>query len=68
MTDNELIKMVTNAYEDGKRMFDDKTAIANVIRVIADELGYRIFMPGNDVNVVETKELYKLADEMEKNK
>jgi hypothetical protein len=39
--------------------------LAAAIRVVADELSYTIFMPNNDVRVVETRELYKLADELD---
>ena len=44
---------------------DMKQALASFICVIADELSYTIFMPNNDVTVVETKALYELANELE---
>jgi len=44
---------------------DMKEALAAAIRVIADELSYTIFMPNNDVTVVEKKALYELANELE---
>jgi len=44
---------------------DMREALSTAIRVVADELSYTIFMPNNDVRVVETRELYQLADELE---
>ena len=45
---------------------DMREALATAIRIIADELSYTIFIPNNDVRVVETRELYGLANELEK--
>ena len=45
---------------------DMREALATAIRVVADELSYTIFTPNNDVRVVETRELYGLANELEK--
>jgi hypothetical protein len=53
---------VVDAYE---QTIDKYAALAAAIRVIADELSYTIFMPNNDVRVVETQSLYELADELE---
>ena len=44
---------------------DMRQALATAIRVVADELSYTIFMPNNDVRVVDARVLYKLADELE---
>jgi hypothetical protein len=53
---------VVDAYE---QTIDKYAALAAAICVIADELSYTIFMPNNDVRVVETQSLYELADELE---
>jgi hypothetical protein len=44
---------------------DMREALATAIRIVADELSYTIFMPNNDVRVVETRELYGLANELD---
>jgi hypothetical protein len=44
---------------------DMREALATAIRIVADELSYTIFMPNNDVRVVETRELYKLSNELD---
>ncbi len=61
-------KQIYNAWEDEYCLqtdFYEHRALAAAIRVIADELSYTIFMPNNDVTVVEKKALYELADELE---
>jgi hypothetical protein len=61
-------KQIYNAWEDEyclQKDFYEHRALAAAIRVIADELSYTIFMPNNDVTVVEKKALYELADELE---
>jgi hypothetical protein len=44
---------------------DMREALATAIRIVADEVSYTIFMPNNDVRVVETRELYGLSNELE---
>lgn len=44
---------------------DMREALATAIRVVADELSYTIFIPNNDVRVVETREFYGLANELD---
>ena len=61
-------KQIYNAWEDEyclQKDFYEHRALAAAIRVIADELSYTIFMPNNDVTVVEKKALYELADDVE---
>ena len=61
-------KQIYNAWEDEyclQKDFYEHRALAAAIRVIADELSYTIFMPNNDVTVVEKKALYELSDELE---
>jgi hypothetical protein len=43
----------------------EELSLAAAIRVIADELSYTIFMPNNDVRVVDARVLYNLANELE---
>ena len=64
----ERAQKIYNAWEDEyclQKDFYEHRSLAAAIRVIADELSYTIFMPNNDVTVVETRELYDLADELE---
>lgn len=41
-------------------------AVANAIRVLADELSYTIFLPGNDCRVIDSRAVYDLCGELEK--
>lgn len=43
----------------------DKKALAAAIRVAAEELQYRLFLPGNDVRVVDAQAIFNLANELE---
>ena len=43
----------------------DKKALAAAIRVAAEELQYMLFLPGNDVRVVDAEALFDLANELE---
>ena len=43
----------------------DKKALAAAIRVAVEELQYMLFLPGNDVRVVDAKALFDLANELE---
>jgi hypothetical protein len=43
----------------------DKKALAAAIRVAAEELQYMLFLPGNDVRVVDAEALFELANELE---
>jgi len=43
----------------------DKKALAAAIRVAAEELQYVLFLPGNDVRVVDAEALFDLANELE---
>ena len=44
----------------------DKKALAAAIRVAAEELQYMLFLPGNDVRVVDAEALFDLANELKK--
>lgn len=45
---------------------DDKHRIAAaVLRAAAEELRYKLFLPGNDLDVVDARALFKLANELE---
>jgi hypothetical protein len=61
----ERAQMIMRAYKAEDTYNFPNDGVAAAIRVIADELSYTIFMPNNDVTVVETKALYELADELE---
>jgi hypothetical protein len=43
----------------------DKKALAAAIRVAAEELQYMLFLPGNDVRVVDAQALFDLANKLE---
>ena len=43
----------------------DKRALAAAIRVATEELQYMLFLPGNDVRVVDAQALFDLADKLE---
>ena len=54
------------AVEDDCIHPDDKHRIAAaVLRAAAEELQYMLFLPGNDLYVVEARALFKLANELE---
>ena len=54
------------AVEDDCIHPDDRHRIAAaVLRAAAEELQYRLFLPGDDLNVVEARALFKLANELE---
>lgn len=38
---------------------------AAVLRAAAEELQYTLFLPGNDVSVVDARTLFKIADELQ---
>ena len=65
----ERAQKIYDAWEEEyclEKDFYEHRALAAAIRIIADELSYTIFMPNNDVRVVDARVLYKLADEVEK--
>ena len=39
--------------------------VAAALRAAAEELQYKLFLPGNDLDVVEARALFKLANELE---
>ena len=61
----ERAQQIMKAYEAEDTYNFPQDGVAAAIRVIADESSYTIFMPNNDVTVVETKALYELANELE---
>ena len=66
----ERAKQIYRAWEDKwvetyKFPNQEESSLAAAIRIIADELSYTIFMPNNDVRVVDARVLYELADELE---
>ena len=64
----ERAQKIYDAWEEEyclEKDFYEHRALAAAIRIIADELSYTIFMPNNDVRVVDARVLYKLADEVE---
>lgn len=68
LDNKEKARQIYDAWEDEyylQKHFYEHRALAAAIRVIADELSYTIFMPNNDVRVVETQSLYELANELE---
>ena len=59
---------VLNAYRDdvwvdGK--YRHMSGLAGVIRTLAEELQYKMFLPGNDLRVVDAETLFDLADELD---
>jgi hypothetical protein len=66
MTDRNLspqAQAVMDAFESTK--FADHYAIAAAIRAAAEELQYRLFLPGDDPMVVSAKALFNLANELD---
>jgi hypothetical protein len=63
----ERAKRIYRAWEDKwvDSTHHEELSLAAAIRVIADELSYTIFMPNNDVRVVDARVLYELANELE---
>lgn len=57
-----VAQVVVNAYESET---DKHSALAEVVRVIADELGYYMFLPGNDYKVIDASYVYKVANKLE---
>ena len=57
-----VAQVIANAYESGE---DKYSALAEVLRAIADELGYYMFLPGNDYKVIDASYVYKVANELE---
>lgn len=56
------------AYLDHSEMDEtpaDLPALAAALRAAAEELQYKLFLPGNDLDVVEARALFDLADELE---
>lgn len=52
--------------DNGDKTSEDvRQALATFLRVLADELSYRMFLPGNDCRVIDTSSVYKIADELE---
>jgi len=43
----------------------DKKALAAAIRVAAEDLQYRLFLPGTDARVVDAQAIFNLANELE---
>ena len=57
-----IAQVIVNAYEDN---IDKHSALAEVVRVIADELSYTVFEPGNDSRVIDASTVYEVASELE---
>ena len=57
-----VAQVVVNAYESET---DKYSALAEVVRVIADELGYYLFLPGTECKVIDASYVYKIANELE---
>ena len=57
-----VAQVVVNAYESET---DKYSAVAEVVPVIADELGYYLFLPGNDCKVIDASSVYKIANKLE---
>ena len=57
-----VAEVIVNAYEDETNRYD---ALAEVLRAIADELSYYVFLPGNDWKVIDAVEIYKIAKKLE---
>jgi hypothetical protein len=43
----------------------ERVGLAAALRAAAEELQYKLFLPGNDLRIVESRALFKLADELE---
>ena len=59
-----VAQVVVNAYESET---NKHSALAEVVRAIADELGYYLFLPGNDCKVIDASVLYEVANKLEMN-
>jgi hypothetical protein len=57
-----IAQVIVNAYEDN---IDKYSSLAEVVRVIADELSYTVFEPGNDFRVIDASIVYEVASELE---
>lgn len=49
----------------GLQMDDMRENVAAALRAAAEELQYRLFLPGTDPMVVDAKALFNLANELE---
>lgn len=58
-----VAKVILQSYDDGA---DKCSALAEVVRSIADELSYYEFLPNNDRRVIDADTVYKVAQEIEK--
>jgi hypothetical protein len=58
-----VAKVILQLYDDGA---DKCSALAAVVRSIADELSYYEFLPNNDHRVIDADTVYKVAQEIEK--
>ena len=62
-------QVVWNAFNDVTErvgVFEDYgDALAAALRAAAEELQYRMFLPGNDPMVVDAEALFNLANELE---
>jgi hypothetical protein len=71
MTDKQLspaAQAVLDAFTDEwpwQTMPDPSESIAAALRAAAEELQYRMFLPGNDPMVVDAEALFNLANELE---
>lgn len=57
-----VAKVVIDAYDSGT---DKYSALAEVVRSIADELGYHLFLPGDDCRVIDASIVYDVANKLE---
>ena len=55
-------ELIDNGVKDDE---DVRQALATALRVLADELSYTMFLPGNDCRVIDASAVYKIADKLE---
>lgn len=57
-----IAKVIVNAYDDET---DKYSALSEVVRAIADELAYYLFLSGNDCKVIDASVVYEVAKKLE---
>jgi hypothetical protein len=65
MTDLSPAAKIINQIIDDLYDLPVRKVVAATLRVAAEELQYKLFLPGNDLTIVESRALFKLADELE---
>ena len=61
-------QVIIDAFDDEyyQKARTRQDALAAAFRVLADELSYTLFLPGNDCRVIDSRAVYDLCNEIEK--